>query len=109
MAYEIPQKLQYEEKILFGLTFKQLVYALIFLLPALLIFLRTKIPLFLKMLIGMILITIGLLFMFFNFQSYAKNMLAWLRFRQATPDDKKMRDFIGSIRIEQSVIYVSRK
>ena len=30
MAYEIPQKLEYNEKIAFGLTFKQLAYALFF-------------------------------------------------------------------------------
>src|SRR3989344_2951282 len=31
MAYEIPQELEYKEKIIFNLTFSQLVYAIIFL------------------------------------------------------------------------------
>ena len=30
MTYQIPQQLQYKEKIMFGLTFKQLAYASIF-------------------------------------------------------------------------------
>ncbi|MBS3165532.1 PrgI family protein [Candidatus Woesearchaeota archaeon] len=30
MSYEIPQQLEYKEKIIFGLTFQQLLYALIF-------------------------------------------------------------------------------
>ena len=30
MSYEIPQQLEYKEKIIFGLTFSQLLYALIF-------------------------------------------------------------------------------
>ncbi len=35
MAYEIPTQIAYKEKILFGLTFEQLVIASIFLVPAL--------------------------------------------------------------------------
>ncbi|MBS3162414.1 PrgI family protein [Candidatus Woesearchaeota archaeon] len=30
MAYEIPSQLEYQEKIIFGLTFKQSMYAVIF-------------------------------------------------------------------------------
>ena len=64
MGYEIPQKLQYEEKIIFGLTFKQLAYAALLILPAILIFLKTNINIYAKAVIAAILSGIAFLFMF---------------------------------------------
>jgi hypothetical protein len=109
MAYEIPQKLQYEEKILFGLTFKQLVYALILILPALVIFLKTKWDLYVKLAIDIFLISLAVMFMFCNFQNYLKNIFSWLKFREVFYVDKKMKDFIGIDKIEENIIYVNRK
>jgi hypothetical protein len=43
MAYEIPQKLEYNEKIMFGLTFNQLGY--FFLFGAIGLFIFFKLPL----------------------------------------------------------------
>ena len=40
--YEIPQQLEYKEKIVFGLTFGQLMYAMIF-LPFAVIFFRLNV------------------------------------------------------------------
>ena len=34
MSYDIPDKIQYKEKIVFNLTFKQLIYASVFMLLA---------------------------------------------------------------------------
>ncbi|MBU3940689.1 MAG: PrgI family protein [Nanoarchaeota archaeon] len=41
MAYEVPQELEYREKIIFGLDFEQLIYAIIFAPLALIIFFKT--------------------------------------------------------------------
>ena len=57
MPYEIPQKLQYEEKIIFGLTFRQLIYAAIFIVPALFIFLKTNLNIYLKIIIAFTLLS----------------------------------------------------
>lgn len=108
MPYEIPQQLQYEEKIIFGLTFKQLLYAAIFIIPALAIFLRTKLDIFLKIGIGIILVGIASLFMFFNFASYMKDMLSWLQFREVKLMDPKMIQFLGIKKIDKEVVYVSK-
>ena len=106
MAYEIPQQLQYEEKIIFGLTFKQLFYGVIFLLPSLYIFMKTGFGLYIKLFLGTLLIGIACLFMFFGFEAYIRNMLSWLKFRKASHMDPKMIKFLGIKKIENGVIHV---
>ena len=106
MPYEIPQQLQYEEKIIFNLTFRQLMYAAIFVVPALLIFLKTNWNLYVKLTIGTILIGFGSLFMFFNFASYLRNIIEWYKTRELLLMDAKMIQFLGIEKIENGVIYV---
>ena len=106
MPYEIPQQLQYEEKIIFGLTFKQLMYAAIFILPALLIFLKTNLNMYVKISIGMVLVGMGVLFMFFNLSSQIMNFVAWFRYREFFLMDESMIQFIGIEKIEEGVVYV---
>ena len=106
MSYEIPQQLQYEEKIVFGLTFRQMVYAIIFGIPALIIFFKTKWPIVIKGIIATILIGISCLFMFFNLKSYLNNMLIWLKFREISAMDLKMIQFIGIKKIQNGVVYI---
>jgi hypothetical protein len=109
MAYEIPQKLQYEEKIIFGLTFRQLVYALIFLVPSLVIFLKTSFNIFIKLAICAVLISLGVMFMFFNLSRLIKNFLAWKKFRLALLMDEKMKEFLGIKNIENGILYIKQK
>lgn len=106
--YEIPQKLQYEEKIIFNLTFRQLAYALIFGLPAMLIFTKTSLSIYIKVPIALILAGIASLFMFFNLSGNLRNILHWMKFRIIYINDRKMHDFIGIEKIEKGVIYAKR-
>lgn len=108
MPYEIPQQLQYEEKIIFGLTFKQLIYGAIFVIPALIIVLMTKFNLYIKVFIAMNLVGIAVLFMFFNFSSYLRSLISWLKFRQVSLMQPKMIQFLGIEKIENGVVYVSK-
>lgn len=108
MPYEIPQQLQYEEKIVFGLTFKQLIYALIFGLPAILIFIKTNLGIYIKVIFGGGLIGVACLFMFFNFSSYIRNMISWLKFREVSISQQKMFQFIGIEKIQNGNVYVSQ-
>lgn len=108
MPYEIPQQLQYEEKIVFGLTFKQLIYALIFGLPAILIFMKTHFSIYLKVILGAPLIGLACLFMFFNFLSYIRNMTSWFKFREVSINDPKMIQFLGIEKIKDGNVYVSQ-
>lgn len=106
MPYEIPQQLQYEEKIMFGLTFKQLIYAAIFIVPALIIFLKTNLDIYIKIFIATILIGLGSLFMFFSFSSYLSELLTWFKFREIFLMEPKMIQFLGIEKIENGVVYV---
>ena len=106
MPYEIPQQLQYEEKIIFGLTFKQLIYSAIFGAPALFVFMKTHFGIYVKLAIGAPLLGLACLFMFFNFSSYIKNMTSWLKFREVSIMQPKMVQFLGIEKIKDGVIYV---
>ena len=106
MPYEIPQQLQYEEKIVFGLTFKQLVYALLLILPALLIFLKSNLNFYARLTIAVLLVGTAFLFMFFDFLAYIKNMVSWIKFRNAWLMEPKMIQFLGIEKIENGVVYV---
>ena len=107
MPYEIPQQLQYEEKIVFGLTFKQLIYAIIFGIPAIIIFMRTHLPISIKTIAGVILIGMACMFMFFNFSLYIRNIMSWLKFREVSIMQPKMIQFIGVEKIQNGEVYVN--
>ena len=108
MSYEIPQQLQYEEKIIFGLTFKQLVHAMIFVLPAFIIFVKTDFGIYFKVMVGGGLIGIACLFMFFSLLSYIRNTISWLKFREVSINQQKMFQFIGIEKIQDGNVYVSQ-
>jgi len=108
MSYEIPQQLQYEEKIIFGLTFRQLFYAAIFGIPCLILFFKTRIDIYIKAVIGALLMGTASLFMFFNFSAYLRNILNWTKFREISMMDRKMIQFLGIEKIQNGVVYVSK-
>ena len=108
MPYEIPQQLQYEERVLFGLTFKQVVYAAIFIVPALVMFLKTNLGMYVKITIATFLIGTAILFMFFNFSSYIRNMISWFKFREVSINQQKMVRFLGIEKIKDGTVYVNQ-
>jgi conjugal transfer ATP-binding protein TraC len=67
MTYTIPRRLQYEEKIIFGLTFKQLIYLLIF----------GSLSLFFKNHYSLIFVCLGLLFMFTDLPIKFYDLVVW--------------------------------
>ena len=79
--YEIPQQLEYKERIVFGLTFGQLAYALIF-LPIAIIFFKLNIPLPFKIFLILIPVSLATGFMFFDLMSRIRNFVAWYKFRE---------------------------
>ena len=107
MAYEIPQQLQYEEKIVFGLTFRQLAYALLFGLPALAIFFRTNWILPIRVTLSLVLFGTACMFMFLSLSSSIKNLASWFQFRDIKLMDDKMIQFIGIEKIEKGVAVVN--
>ncbi len=79
--YEIPQKLEYNEKIVFGLTFGQLMYVLIF-LPFVLIFFRLPINLVARVILISIPVSLATGFMFFDLSTLIKNWYTWFKLRE---------------------------
>lgn len=78
--YEIPQQLEYKEKIVFGLDFGQLIYAMIF-LPIIIILFRMNISLYSRITLIFFPISLAVGFMFFNLKMHAKNWIGWFRHR----------------------------
>lgn len=108
MPYEIPQKLQYEEKLLFGLTFKQIVYAALLIPLALIIFLKTGFHLYVRSFLSFLLVMLAVSFMFLNLKEHIINIWSWLKFREAWLMDKKMSKFLGIEKVENGNLYVKR-
>ncbi len=103
MAYEIPQELEYQEKIVFGLTFKQLIFAVIFGSMSLAI-MKTTIIIQVRVIIAMIPFCIGLGFMYLDFGTHIKDWWAWKKFRFASIDDYEMENYVGIKNIKDDLI-----
>ena len=104
MSYEIPQQLAYKEKIIFGLTFPQLAYASVFLAPSLIIFLRTSLPIAVKVIFVTILGCLAAGFMFLNLSYHLKGWIVWFRSRKIT-EKKKLNAFIGVKEVKDNIIH----
>jgi len=101
VAYQIPQQLEYQEKIIFGLTFKQLFYAIIFGTITLIIFKTIEAPYF-KVTLALIPSTLGIMFMFFNLENTIKDYWHFTRF-------KNNENYIGIKKIENNTIIANNK
>jgi conjugal transfer ATP-binding protein TraC len=97
MTYEIPQKLEYQEKILFGLTFKQSMYAVIFGLIDFVIFFKTNLAITTKTILIIFPTLLALGFMFLNLDQQIINFYHWFQFRKA--EGKKVQDFFKTKRL----------
>ena len=95
--YEIPQQLEYKEKIVFGLTFGQIMYAMIF-LPIAIIFFKMKIPLPVKVFLMLIPVSLAAGFMFFGLLSKIKNWYWWYKFREIKEHEKLKKLFGAEVR-----------
>ncbi len=91
MVYEIPQQLEYKEKIMFGLTFKQLAYALLFAPFIAFLFFKTSLPFYLKMFFSINLSGLAVGFIFLDLDKYLKNWTIWLRSRKIVKPEKRAR------------------
>jgi len=108
MTYQIPQQLQYKEKIMFGLTFKQLGYFSLFALVDVIIFKKLGLSL-----VGIILITIfaltGMMFVFFNLEKLIKEYFYFFRNRLVLKDTKKMLALLDIKEVKNNLIINKRK
>ena len=77
MAYEVPQELEYQEKIIFGLNFEQLIYAVIFAPIALIIFFKTGLNQQLKIVLVSFIVILAGGFIFLNFKNKLLDFWSW--------------------------------
>ena len=106
MSYDIPDKIQYKEKIVFGLDFKQLGYACLFGIAA---FLSLNLPLEgdAKLAVPFIFVILGVAFIFLNLEKFLQDRFAFytnVQFGGAL--DKKVQEFIGVSKIENDAVYL---
>ncbi|MFH1424370.1 MAG: PrgI family protein [archaeon] len=104
MAYEIPQALKYEEKIILGMTFKQLAYVGVAGLVSVIVF-KTPIPLFAKVPIIALLMTAGGALAFLKLDEKALNAFNHFKSpRKMGYMDTNMSSFVGVKRVRDDAI-----
>lgn len=107
MSYEIPQNLQYEEKIVFGLTLKQFGWLALFGILAAIVYLKTPLDFYVKAIIALILIGIGFGFGFLDFFGHLKIFKNYAgSTRQAGYLNPKLDAFIGVNKIQDNTVFL---
>ena len=104
MAYEIPSQLEYHEKIIFGLTFRQSMYAVLFGIIDFILFFKTPFSIPIKCSLMILPTFLGAGFMFFNLDRYLKNFYHWIRFRKSN----NIKEFIG-VKSVDSFIHTKKR
>ncbi len=109
MSYEIPQSLQYQERIVFNLTLEQFIYAAGFGLFA--FFLYAKLPYGIpaRIAIACIPAGIGLLFMYCDLWAKMSDLWAWYRFRKATMFDPQLKKYLKLNAVENNCYHIQTK
>ncbi|MFH1364404.1 MAG: DUF87 domain-containing protein, partial [Candidatus Aenigmatarchaeota archaeon] len=108
MAYEIPQQLQHKERIIFGLTFTQIAWALLFLFIDFLI-IKAPINGMAKFVLAIFPTSIGALFVFFDMSKWVGYFFSYLKFLSATHNSQNMKKLIGINKVETNSIYSKKQ
>jgi len=103
MGYEIPQELEYKEKIMFNLTFKQLAYLFAFAPLMIIVFFKTPWNFTIRFILTAILSCFVIGFMFLNLGERLKAWTSWLKFRNIKEKSKLIK-FSGIKEIKDDLI-----
>ncbi|MAG53064.1 MAG: hypothetical protein CMH62_03830 [Nanoarchaeota archaeon] len=106
MPYEIPAEIEYKEKIVFGLNFKQLLIILPFLLLVLVIF-KTNHNIYIKGVASAFVLGLAGLFMFFDLGGKIKTFLNWKK--NTFLNTRNFNYFIGVKEIKNNYIHLPDK
>jgi conjugal transfer ATP-binding protein TraC len=104
MAYEIPQQLAHKEKFMFGLTLAQLGWAFLFGIPALIVLVRGG-NMYVNGSISLLLVCIGLLFIFGDVVNWSKWLYSFATRRKIVNTLDYLQKVHGVTKIEQGVVY----
>ena len=105
--YEIPHQLEYKEKIVFGLTFQQLAYALLFFPIIFILLFRLNAPLAIRITLATIPISVAVGFMFFDLLTLLKNWYAW--YKQRVLQETQVKELWSVKDIEDNAIITKKK
>ena len=107
MGYDIPDEIKYREKILMNLDLKQLGYAMLFGVAALLAY-NLPIEGQLKFVLPSLFAIAGLLFAFLNVEEKLLDIIAYYRnIRSAQPEDPAAQNFVGVRAVRDGTIYLN--
>lgn len=106
MGYEIPQQLEYKEKIMFGLTFKQLIYLFIFGPIVILIFFKTHLHIAIKISLMSLFGGLGIGFIFLDLDRHLRNWFYWYKSKRIE-GQLKLASFIPIKEIKDGLIFTS--
>ncbi len=104
MTYDIPPPLQHKEKIIFGLTFIQLAYALPSLLLILLLIFKLPLPIEFSGAISIIPLSLAVFFMFFDGKNKTTNFIKHLKTQEADVENNKLKDVINIKEVKEEVV-----
>lgn len=108
MAYEIPQQLAYKEKIIFGLTFKQLAYLFVFAPLISFIFFKTSLNFYFKVFLAINLSALAVGFIFLELDHHLRVWIGWLLTRKLYKP-KHLQKFIPIEAIQDNFILTRDK
>ncbi len=94
MSYEIPPPLQHKEKIIFGMTFSQLAYALPAFLLIFLILYKTNLPIQVTGTISILIALTTIAFIFFSAKEKLQNFINHLMTREAEVNSDKLKQIV---------------
>jgi len=102
--YEIPQQLEYKEKIVFGLTFPQLAYAMLFFPIVFSLLFKINARLEVRVFLAIIPAVLASGFMFFDLSTRLKDWYTWFKLREIKEPDK-IKSALGIGEIKEGFIY----
>ena len=108
MSYQIPQQLQYKEKIMFGLNFKQLIYAFLFGFIDILVFKKSH-SIYFSVPVIFLVSTLGICFIMFDLEKLIKEYNYFLKNRILKRGDKKMLQLLDIKEIENNLIITNNE
>lgn len=107
MAYEIPQELKYEERIIFGLTLQQFAALAVAGLVGAFVFFRTPLILPLRITVVFVLAFFGLGFAFFDFKGKLANLFNFFgKTRNSGYLDEKTKKFVAVKDVKNNMLFL---
>ena len=105
--YEIPQPLQHQEQIIFGLTAKQLFYAAAGIFPSLLLLKATSF--YVSIPFSILMLCISTVFMFFDGEKWVKACYNYLHFRHATFQKQLKKQLVVKKVTKEGIVFIEGK